>query len=126
MESVGGYRPVAFTKVHISVDRRHARANVADEHVRHVSVGHFPGDPFAPGAYVADWMVALAHILIRAGSLEPGPCRIERCVFVRRIQPGAPVFVEAELDESEAGVVRGRVQSGGQWASRAVIRFNKA
>jgi 3-hydroxymyristoyl/3-hydroxydecanoyl-(acyl carrier protein) dehydratase len=112
---VEGYRPIVLSNITISDDGRRARATVATEAARALCAGHFPGDPFVPGAYVADWMVTLSRQLV------PGACVIERCAFIRKVEPESAIEIEAELGDE--GHVRARVIAAAQLASTAKLRF---
>src|SRR5437763_1140843 len=119
MDRIVAYTPVSFTGAQIDFTRGYARAFVSDDHVRRLSEGHFPNRPFVPGAYVLDFMVALAQDLLKASGRHPHACRIEQCSFLLPVKVGLSTMVEIEFHVPQDGPIHGRVSTGTGVACRA-------
>jgi 3-hydroxymyristoyl/3-hydroxydecanoyl-(acyl carrier protein) dehydratase len=100
----------------LDVDGTTARGVVRPEHARALCEGHFPGDPIVPGAHLAGLMAEVAATLAR-GRLAA----LERCVFVRRVAPDAPIVVTAR--RADPARVEADVRTGDTVAARATLRF---
>jgi 3-hydroxymyristoyl/3-hydroxydecanoyl-(acyl carrier protein) dehydratase len=100
----------------LDVDGTTARGVVRPEHALALCEGHFPGDPIVPGAYLAGLMAEVAATLAR-GRLAA----LERCAFVRRVVPDAPIVVIARAAGS--GLIDAEVRTGDATAARATLRF---
>jgi 3-hydroxymyristoyl/3-hydroxydecanoyl-(acyl carrier protein) dehydratase len=108
----------AFADVELGRDA--ARAVVRPEHAHALCVGHFPGDPLVPGAYLLGLMAALGEQLL--GGAEP--VGVERCVFRHRVRPSAPIVVHARRRGPDA--VDAEILSGDTTAARALVRYRGA
>jgi 3-hydroxymyristoyl/3-hydroxydecanoyl-(acyl carrier protein) dehydratase len=103
-----------FTRVAIEGDT--GRAVVRREHAEALAAGHFPGDPFLPGAYLAELMAALAERIAAPARVRG----IVRCAFARRVRPDADIVVTARAAGTR---VEARVEAGGEPAARATLRL---
>lgn len=110
----------AFEALAIAGDR--ATARVARAHVERLCAGHFPGDPFVPGAYLVELMAEVAGAL--HGGAGRAPRLVERAAFHRPVRPDAALTVHARrcgADGAEA-----EVQVDGRRAATARVRFAPA
>jgi len=101
----------------MTIDDGGAQARVRRAHARALCAGHFPGDPFVPGAYLAGLMAELAGRL-RGG--QP-PARIARCAFRRRVTPDGTILVVARRAGRRR--VEAEVHAAGACAARATFEF---
>jgi len=103
-----------FARVAIEADT--GRGVVRREHAIALAAGHFPGDPFLPGAYLVELMAALAERVAAPAHLRA----IVRCAFARRVRPDTEIVVTARA----AGVlVEAQLEAGGEPAARATLRL---
>jgi 3-hydroxymyristoyl/3-hydroxydecanoyl-(acyl carrier protein) dehydratase len=102
-----------FARVTIEGDT--GRGVVRREHALALAAGHFPGDPFLPGAFVVELMAVLAEQVTAPARV----CGIVRCAFARRVRPDTEIVVTARA----AGVlVEARIEAGGEPAAHATLR----
>ena len=101
------------------IDDRGAQARVRRAHARALCAGHFPGDPFVPGAYLAGLMAELAGRLLRWRPLARGV----RWAFRRRVTPDGPILVVAR--RAPRGRVEAEVHAAGACAARATFVFGR-
>ena len=101
------------------IDGGGAQARVRRAHARALCAGHFPGDPFVPGAYLAGLMAELAGRLLRGRPLA----RVARCAFRRRVTPDGPILVVAR--RAPRGRVEAQVHAAGACAARATFVFGR-
>ena len=78
-----------FARVAIEGDT--GRGVVRREHAVVLAAGHFPGDPFLPGAYLVELMAALAERVAAPARVRA----IVRCAFARRVRPDTEIVVIA-------------------------------
>jgi len=103
-----------FARVAIAGDT--GRGVVRHEHAVALSAGHFPGDPFLPGAYLVELMAALAE-RVAAPARVSG---IVRCAFAHRVRPDTEIVVTAR---ASGGLVEARLEAGGERAAHATLRL---
>ncbi len=103
-----------FARVAIEGDT--GRGVVWREHAVALAAGHFPGDPFLPGAYVVELMAALAERIAAPARVRA----IVRCAFARPVRPDTEIVVTAR---AAGGVVEARVEAGGEHAAHATLRL---
>ena len=96
-----------------------ARGRVRQAHATALCAGHFPGDPFLPGAYLAGLMAEVAARLLGGRPLG----RIARCAFRRRVAPDGDIVVVAR--RAARGRVEAEVHAGGACAARATFVFGR-
>jgi 3-hydroxymyristoyl/3-hydroxydecanoyl-(acyl carrier protein) dehydratase len=102
-----------FARVAIEGDS--GRGVVRREHALALAAGHFPGDPFLPGAFVVELMAVLAERVTAPARVRA----IVRCAFARRVRPDTEIVVTARA----AGVlVEARIEAGGEAAAHATLR----
>ena len=101
------------------IEHGSARARVRRAHATALCVGHFPGDPFLPGAYLAGLMAELSARLVAGRPLA----RVVRCAFRRRVLPGGDIVVLAR--RLPRGRVEAEVRAGGACAAQATIAFGR-
>jgi 3-hydroxymyristoyl/3-hydroxydecanoyl-(acyl carrier protein) dehydratase len=104
-----------FARVEIEGDT--GRGVVRREHAVALAAGHFPGDPFLPGAYLVELMAALAE---RIGA----PARVRaivRCAFARRVRPDTEIVVMAR---AAGTLVEAHLETGGERAARATLQLS--
>jgi 3-hydroxymyristoyl/3-hydroxydecanoyl-(acyl carrier protein) dehydratase len=114
----------AFEKVTIADGV--ARAVVRRTHAEALCEGHFPGDPFVPGAYLAGLMADVArHVLLAERGDEPHFAEVEDCTFHAPVVPDDAILVEARVLATgpEGWRVAAEVHAGGARAARGVLRF---
>jgi 3-hydroxymyristoyl/3-hydroxydecanoyl-(acyl carrier protein) dehydratase len=104
-----------FARVEIEGDV--GRALVRPEHALALCAGHFPGDPFLPGAYLLELMAALAERVAAPARVQ----RVVRCTFTRRVRPGGEIVVTAR---AAGAVVEAKLEAGGEPAARATLRLS--
>jgi hypothetical protein len=92
------------------------RGVVCREHALALAAGHFPGDPFLPGAYLVELMAALAERVAAPARVRA----IARCAFSRRVRPDTEIVVTAR---AAGGLVEARLEAGGEPAARAPQRL---
>ena len=92
------------------------RGVVRREHAVALAAGHFPGDPFLPGAYLVELMAALAERVAAPARVRS----IVRCAFARRVRPDAEIVVTAR---AAGAVVEARLEAGGEQAAHATLRL---
>ena len=103
------------------IDGESARGRVRPAHAAALCVGHFPGDQFIPGAYLAGLMADLAHRLMRNGRTSARLRRVARCSFRARVTPDAEIVVLARLAPRRH--VEAEVRAHGACAARATLVF---
>jgi 3-hydroxymyristoyl/3-hydroxydecanoyl-(acyl carrier protein) dehydratase len=103
-----------FARVAIAGDK--GRGVVRPEHAVALAAGHFPGDPFLPGAYLVELMAALAERVAAPARV----CGIVRCAFVRRVRPDSEIIVIAR---ASGGLVEAQLEAGGERAAHATLRL---
>lgn len=103
-----------FARVEIEDDA--GRAVVRREHAVALAAGHFPGDPFLPGAYLAELMVALAERIAAPARVRA----IVRCAFARRVRPDTEIVVTAR---AAGTLVEAELEAGGEAAAHATLRL---
>jgi 3-hydroxymyristoyl/3-hydroxydecanoyl-(acyl carrier protein) dehydratase len=103
-----------FVRVEIEGDT--GRGVVRGEHAVALAAGHFPGDPFLPGAYLVELMAALAERVAAPARV----CAIVRCAFARRVRPDAEIVVTAHAAGS---LVEAQLEAGGERAAHATLRL---
>ena len=101
------------------VDGGSAQARVRRAHATRLCAGHFPGDPFLPGAYLAGLMAELGGQLFRGRPLT----RIVRSAFRARVTPHGDILVVAR--RAPRGRVEAEVHAGGACAARATFVFGR-
>lgn len=101
----------------VEVEGASGRAVVHPEHALALCVGHFPGDPFLPGASLLELMAALAE-RVAAPACVRG---IARCTFARRVRPDTEIVVTAR---AEGSVVEARLEAGGEPAAHAILKLS--
>jgi 3-hydroxymyristoyl/3-hydroxydecanoyl-(acyl carrier protein) dehydratase len=92
------------------------RALVRREHAQALCAGHFPGDPFLPGAYLVELMASLAERVAAPARVAA----VVRCAFARRVRPDGEIVVTAR---AAGRVVEARLESGGELAAHATLRL---
>lgn len=99
-----------------------ARGRVARATVAALCAGHFPGDPFVPGAYLLGLMVEVGARALAVGA-APALAEVVRCTFLAPVRPEGDVVVTAR---SRRGArVESEVAVGGRAAARALLRFRE-
>ena len=101
----------------VEVEEASGRAWVRPEHASALCAGHFPGDPFLPGAYQLELMVLLAERVAAPARLRSIAC----CAFARRVRPDSEIVVTARLADS---VVEARLEAGGERAAHATLQLS--
>jgi 3-hydroxymyristoyl/3-hydroxydecanoyl-(acyl carrier protein) dehydratase len=91
-----------------------ARGIVRREHATALADGHFPGDPFLPGAYVLELMVELAERVAAPARVDA----IVRCAFARRVRPDTEIVVTAR---ASGGRVQAELATDGEPAASATL-----
>ena len=102
--------------VHVVIEGDTGRGVVRREHARGLAAGHFPGDPFLPGAFVVELMATLAERIAAPARVRG----IVRCAFARRVPPDAEIAVTARL---AGGLAQTRLEVGGKAAAHATLRL---
>ena len=92
------------------------RGVVRPEHALALCAGHFPGDPFLPGAYLVELMAALAERVAAPARVRT----IVRCAFARRVRPGSEIVVTVRASGT---LVEAQLEAGGEPAARATLRL---
>jgi 3-hydroxymyristoyl/3-hydroxydecanoyl-(acyl carrier protein) dehydratase len=102
-----------------------ARAVVRRAHAEALCEGHFPGEPFVPGAYLAGLMAEAGRQLLLAGEGEARLAEVEDCLFHEPVVPGDGIVVEARVLDSgpEGWRVAAEVRTDGVRAARGRLRF---
>ena len=103
-----------FAQVAIEGDTGHGI--VCREHAVALTAGHFPGDPFLPGAYLVELMAALAERVAAPARMRAIVC----CAFMRRVRPDGEIVVTAR---AAGTLVEARLEAGGEPAARATLRL---
>ena len=103
-----------FASVAIEGDK--SRGVVRREHAVALATGHFPGDPFLPGAYLVELMAALAERVAAPARVRA----IVRCAFARRVRPDTEIVVTTR---AEGSLVEARLEAGGETAAHATLRL---
>ena len=103
----------------LTIDGAGAQARVRRAHARALCAGHFPGDPFLPGAYLAGLMAELGGRLLRGRPLA----RVVRCAFRRRVTPDGDIVVRVR--RAPGGRVEAEVHAAGACAARATLVFGR-
>ena len=103
------------------IDGESARGRVRPAHAAALCTGHFPGDPFVPGAYLAGIMADLAERLMRNGRASARLQRVARCWFRARVKPDAEIVVLARRAPRRR--VEAEVRAEGVCAARATLVF---
>ena len=102
--------------VRVAVEGETGRGVVRREHALALAAGHFPGDPFLPGAYLVELMAALAERVAAPARVRA----IVRCTFARRVRPDTEIVVTARA----SGIrVEARLEAGGEPAAHATLRL---
>lgn len=101
----------------LDVEGASGRAVVHPEHALALCAGHFPGDPFLPGAYLVELMAALAERVAAPQCVRA----IARCAFARRVRPDTEIVVRARTAGS---VVEARLEAGGEPAAHATLKLS--
>ena len=101
----------------VEVEGASGRASVHPEHAIALCAGHFPGDPFLPGAYQLELMAALAERVAAPACVRT----IVRCAFARRVRPDTEIVVTARAAGS---VVEARLEAGGEPAAHATLQLS--
>ena len=99
---------------------------VLDEsRARNLCDGHFPGDPFIPGAYLAALMVEAGRQLLAARSHQVSLEELEKCNFHAPARPHARVQIKAWVrDQSNPpNCVLAEVWCGTALAARACLKY---
>jgi 3-hydroxymyristoyl/3-hydroxydecanoyl-(acyl carrier protein) dehydratase len=99
----------------VTIEGDTGRGEVNREHAVALAAGHFPGDPFLPGAYLAELMAALAERVATPARVRA----IVRCAFSRRVRPDTEIVVMARVT---GGLVEARLEAGGEPAAHATLR----
>ena len=100
----------------VAIEGATGRGVVRREHALALAAGHFPGDPFLPGAFVVELMAVLAERVTAPARVHA----IVRCAFARRVRPDREIVVTARA----AGVlVEARIEAGGEPAAHATLRI---
>jgi 3-hydroxymyristoyl/3-hydroxydecanoyl-(acyl carrier protein) dehydratase len=103
-----------FARVAIEGDT--GRGVVRHEHAVALAAGHFPGDPFLPGAYLLELMAALAERVAAPARVRA----IVRCAFTRRVRPDTEIVVTTRA----VGIcVEAHLEAGGQPAAHATLQL---
>jgi hypothetical protein len=100
----------------VAIDGDAGRGVVRPEHAAALADGHFPGDPFLPGAYVVELMAALAERVAAPARVR----EIVRCAFARRVRPDLEIVVTAR---AAGPLVEAQLAAGGEPAARATLRL---
>lgn len=79
--------------------------------------GHFPGKPILPGAVLLDEAL---HAIGRMTNRELAACRIASVKFLSPVQPGDPVSVRYEAQDS--GAIRFDILSNGRKIATGTVR----
>lgn len=98
-----------------------ARARVRPSRAAALCAGHFPGDPFVPGSYLAALMAELGGRLVADGGARPRLREIERCVFRAPARPTGEMIVVAR--RVGRGRVDAAVHANAACAARATLVF---
>lgn len=109
----------------LAVTATAARGVLCRTHARALCRGHFPGDPFLPGAYVAGLMADVAAALLRAHGPTRALAEVVRCTFHRPLRPDATIEIRAAgpLPVPAGVTVDAEVRADGRLAARARLRF---
>jgi 3-hydroxymyristoyl/3-hydroxydecanoyl-(acyl carrier protein) dehydratase len=102
-----------FARVAIEGDT--GRGIVRREHAAALAAGHFPGDPFLPGAFVVELMATLAERVAAPARVRG----IVRCAFARRVRPDTEIVVTAR---AAGDLVEARIEAAGEPAAHATLR----
>lgn len=103
----------------VVIDTDTAQARLRRDHTVELCRGHFPGEPFVPGAMLVGVMAELAGLLVDATGTAPA--EVVRAVFARRVSPADDlVLVTARRDGRR---VEAEVHVGEVRAAHAVFRF---
>jgi len=99
-----------------------ARAVLRAEHAARLCEGHFPGDPFVPGALLAGLMADLAAPLV---ARDARLVEVVRCVFRARVVPDERIVLTARIASVAPHETRieAEVRAHGRAAARATLRF---
>ena len=100
----------------VAIEGDTGRGVVRREHAVALAAGHFPGDPFLPGAYLVELMAALAERVAAPARVHA----IVRCAFARRVRPDLEIVVTAR---AAGGLVEARLAAGGEPAAHATLRL---
>jgi 3-hydroxymyristoyl/3-hydroxydecanoyl-(acyl carrier protein) dehydratase len=98
----------------VAIEGATGRGVVRREHAVALTAGHFPGDPFLPGAFLVELMAVLAERV--AAPARVGA--IVRCAFARRVRPDTEIVVTAR---ASGVLVETRLEAGGEPAAHATL-----
>ncbi len=111
----GGGGPAASDPfVGVAIEGAAARGVVRREHAIALTAGHFPGDPFLPGAYLLELMALLAERVAAPARVRA----IVRCAFAHRVRPDTEIVVTAR---AAGGLVEARLAADGEPAAHATL-----
>ncbi len=100
----------------VAIEGGTARGVVHREHAVALSAGHFPGDPFLPGAYLVELMAALAERVAAPARVGPSV----RCAVARRVRPDTEIVVTTR---AEGALIEAKLEAGGERAAHATLRL---
>ena len=100
----------------VAIEGGTGRGVVRREHADALAAGHFPGDPFLPGAYLLELMAALAERVAAPARVHT----IVRCAFARRVRPDTEIVVTARASDL---LVEAQLAAGGEPAAHATLRL---
>lgn len=100
----------------VAIEGGTGRGVVRREHAIALTAGHFPGDPFLPGAYLVELMAELAERVAAPAHVRV----IVRCAFAHRVRPDTEIVVTAR---ATGVLVEARLEAGGEPAARATLRL---
>ena len=98
----------------VAIEGDTGRGVVCSEHAVALAAGHFPGDPFLPGAYLVELMAALAERVAAPARVH----EIVRCAFARRVRPDTEIVVTAR---AAGPLVEAQLAAGGEPAANATL-----
>jgi 3-hydroxymyristoyl/3-hydroxydecanoyl-(acyl carrier protein) dehydratase len=109
--------------VDLAVTATTARATVRRAHAERLCIGHFPGDPLLPGAFLAGLLADLGARLVATAEDPPAKvAEIVRCVFRRRVRPDDDIVLFATRGRAP-DAVEAEARTGRGLAAVATFRF---